>query len=143
MCSSDLTVHEMGLWTHANGQSFYSWGTYNGDIYVAMQGNDKLHFAYTITPSGNMGNEYQGAQIRVLVHWEATQLWADGTILDTFGMEFDDIDWYADINDVFLPDMTVFSLPIGGPNYAARYAETLESMPESSFKSFVIKMLGA
>ena len=142
-----VTVHEMGFWTHANGESFYSWGTYDGDLYVAMQGNDRLHFAYTVTPKGGptgMGNDYQGAEIRVLVKWEATQLWADGAIFDTFGIDYFDIDWFVDLYDVFLPDLTVFSFPIGGPpNYAARYAETLENMPNSSFKSFVVDMLGA
>ena len=127
-----IEVHPMGFWMHSNNIDVYMWGEYDGDIYVAMQGPDKLHFAYTIATDGqNMGNEYQGAKIQVAVKWEATQLWADGAIYDTFGIDFDDISWFADSHGVFLPGLTVFSLPIDGGNSAA---DLLDSIPDSSFR---------
>ena len=128
-------VHPLGAWYRVVGPEFYIWGKGPGDkLFVAMDGNDKLHFAYTVKTNGPaMGNEYMGATIRVRLAWRATQVVPEGAFSDFFGFAFDAVDWDYFETFVELPSSVPFSLRTP----AARFADRLNSLPEGAYKALL------
>ena len=141
----DIKAHELGMWFDFDKNYIYMWGELNGDIYIAIQGPDALHFAYTVDTDGkNMGNDYQGASIDVSVEWEATQLLSNGAIEDIFGIDINDINWYPGFVEAGEPGFVAFSEPMGGGSRAAQVlASVIEDLPECGYKTLLESVLAA
>ena len=136
LLGSGQKVHPLGFWYREDGTDFYIWGKGPNDkLFVTMEGNDRLHFAYTVKTDGpGMGNEFMGATVRVRLAWRATQALPEVT-KDFFGFYFDDIDWdYFDAY-VGLPASVPFGLSLRTP--AERFAETLSRIPAGAYRDLV------
>lgn len=141
----DVKAHELGMWFDFDKNNVYMWGELDGDIYIAMQGDDELHFAYTVDTDGrNMGNEYQESSINVSVEWEATQLNRDGAIEDVFGIDIRDINWLPGFIEAGTePGFVMFSAPTGSAadRAAQVIANVLEDLPECGYRTLLESIL--
>lgn len=128
----ETLAHPLGDWFKPDFSSWYHWGVLDGKLYVAMDGNDELRFAYTIDTNGKeMGNLYQNAVVSVKVEWLATQYIPDAAIKDVLGIDFNDVKWFEEVR--VLDGVGPFSLV----RYADALAERIAGLPDCSYRRFL------
>ena len=145
---AEVIAHPLGVWMRdasADGtMEFYTWakvGAPDNRLFVAMGGNDKLHFAYSIKNNGAaMNNSWQGATVNVKFTWDAIQISPDAAIFDRFGANLSDILFWELPGVVFLTASDAspfqpFNIVIQTP--AERFAAKVASMPEGAFKTYI------
>ena len=76
----DGVAWPLGEWVDFSNADYTKWSMYNwmkgkdGNYYVEMYGNDKLHFAYEVIADGyKMDNSYRGAKISMASHYSWVQ----------------------------------------------------------------------